>query len=228
MAAPQPSQRLWAGIAATAALIAVIGIAALLARESGKPSPEPTAMAAAGTAPAPDKGTPRQEAAQTADVPAPRGEGTTKDSAATTASAGTATSDRSARPPEAAPAREGNATTAGAPAKANTRGLGKLTATLLLQSQQWLHDVPDSHFFIQLLNTEAGNSAPIESFLEGPARLLDPAQLRVYRSSLSGKDRLGVIYGEFRSRKEATAAIASLPPEIRGMQLHVRQVSRLK
>ena len=57
---------------------------------------------------------------------------------------------------------------------------------------------------------------------------LDPAHLRVYRSSLSGRDRLGVIYGDFESREEAAQAMLALPESIKAIQPFPRQVSKLK
>ena len=37
----------------------------------------------------------------------------------------------------------------------------------------------------------------------------------MYRSGLSGRDRVGVIYGDFETREEAAAAMLSLPETIK-------------
>ena len=109
-----------------------------------------------------------------------------------------------------------------------TAGLGPLTAERLLASQAWLKSAPSSRYFVQLLNVDAANAGAVERLLAGSARQLDSAQLRVYRSSLSGRDRIGLIYGDFRTRAEALAAIAEMPPDIRDTAPHPRQVLRLR
>jgi septal ring-binding cell division protein DamX len=109
-----------------------------------------------------------------------------------------------------------------------SRGLGPLTTARLSASQDWLKSAPGSHYFIQLLNTSASSAREVESFLATYGSQVDDAQLRVYRSSLSGQDRLGIIYGDFRTRAEAQAAIGELPNAIRATRPHTRQVSRLR
>lgn len=58
--------------------------------------------------------------------------------------------------------------------------------------------------------------------------MLDPAQIRAYRSSLSGRDRVGVIYGDYPSREAASAAMLTLPDSIKAAQPFPRQVSKLR
>jgi septal ring-binding cell division protein DamX len=57
---------------------------------------------------------------------------------------------------------------------------------------------------------------------------LDPRQLRVYRSRLSGRDRLGVIYGHYASRGEAEAELAKLSGITPAGTPYVRAVGKLK
>ncbi|HRI91302.1 MAG TPA: hypothetical protein PLS93_06585 [Accumulibacter sp.] len=58
--------------------------------------------------------------------------------------------------------------------------------------------------------------------------MLDLRQLRIYRSNLSGKDRLGVIYGDYPSRELANAALAKLAEVSPASKPYVRSVSRLR
>jgi len=92
----------------------------------------------------------------------------------------------------------------------------------------WLERTPDSHYFIQLLKTDTANQLEVEAFIENTAKSLDPQQLRVYRSKLSGRDKLGVIYGDFPSRESASAALATLPAAIHRGQPYVRAASKLR
>ena len=75
---------------------------------------------------------------------------------------------------------------------------------------------------------DARHGAEVEAFLERATASLDPAALLVYRSTLSGNDRLGVIYGDYPNRSAAWAALAALPPEIRLLRPYPRQVSKLQ
>ena len=71
------------------------------------------------------------------------------------------------------------------------------------------------------MNVEAGAATEIEAFLSTHAGALDAQQLRVYRSRLSGRDRIGVIYGEFTTREQASAAISQLPATVRATYPYV-------
>ncbi len=109
---------------------------------------------------------------------------------------------------------------------ANIR-FGPLTRQHLAQHDEWIAHAPRNHYFIQLLATDATQTGRVEGFLARAIEVLDPAQLRVYRSGLSGRDRVGVIYGDFESREEAAAAMLALPETIKAAQPFPRQVSKL-
>lgn len=79
-----------------------------------------------------------------------------------------------------------------------------------------------------MLATDATHTGEVEGFLSRATATLEPAHLRVYRSSLSGRDRLGVIYGDFDNREEAAQAMQTLPESIKTIQPFPRQVSKLK
>ena len=100
-------------------------------------------------------------------------------------------------------------------------------ADRIAATDDWLKKTPDSHHFIQLLNTDGASEREVESFVSSSERLIDPQQLRVYRSKLSGRDRLGVIYGDYPSREAASAALAKLPETIRSSRPYVRAVRKL-
>jgi type II secretory pathway predicted ATPase ExeA len=96
------------------------------------------------------------------------------------------------------------------------------------QYEQWIADAPNNHYFIQLLATDATQTGEIEGFLARATTVLDPSQIRAYRSSLSGRDRVGVIFGDYTSREEAVAAMHTLPESIKAAQPFPRQVSKLR
>lgn len=104
---------------------------------------------------------------------------------------------------------------------------GPLTRKHFANYSDWIGNAPRSHYFIQLLATDANHVGEIEGFLARATRVLDPADVRAYRSSLSGRDRVGVIFGDFTSREEAAAAMLALPESIKAAQPFPRQVSKL-
>lgn len=134
----------------------------------------------------------------------------------------TATAPAQATPPPAAPVPMPPTPTA------NASGLGPLTAERLTSSETWLRKTPGYHYFIQLLNVDSNRAREVEAFIAAHATSLDANQLRVYRSSLSGRDRIGVIYGDFATREQASTAIASLPAALRTTEPYPRSVAKLR
>jgi type II secretory pathway predicted ATPase ExeA len=96
------------------------------------------------------------------------------------------------------------------------------------QYEQWIADAPNNHYFIQLLATDATQTGEIEGFLARATAILDPSQIRAYRSSLSGRDRVGVIFGDYGNREQALEAMQTLPESIKAAQPFPRQVSKLR
>jgi type II secretory pathway predicted ATPase ExeA len=103
-----------------------------------------------------------------------------------------------------------------------------LTDRHIAQFEAWLPAADPGHWFIQLMARDARYGAEVEAFLGRATASLDPAALLAYRSTLSGSDRLGVIYGDYPNRSAAWAALAALPAEIRLLRPYPRQVSKLQ
>jgi septal ring-binding cell division protein DamX len=101
-------------------------------------------------------------------------------------------------------------------------------AERIAASEDWLKNTPDTHYFIQLLSTDGNNARDVEIFLENNTGGLDPQQIRVYRSSLSGRERLGVIYGDYASREAANPELTRLAKANPASKPYVRSVSKLR
>ena len=101
-------------------------------------------------------------------------------------------------------------------------------AERIASTEDWLNRTPAAHYFIQLLSTDGNNEKGVELYLANISKLLDPQQIRVYRSSLSGRERLGVIYGDFATHELASAELANLPPTGPGGSPYIRTVSKLR
>jgi hypothetical protein len=79
-----------------------------------------------------------------------------------------------------------------------------------------------------LMVLDGSNQRDVELFLESISGTLDSRQIRVYRSSLSGRDRLGVIYGDYPSREAATAELAKLARSSLGSNPYVRSINKIR
>jgi type II secretory pathway predicted ATPase ExeA/septal ring-binding cell division protein DamX len=203
------SAKPWVWIGAAAAIAAVAGTAYLAGshNSTNRPGTPPTAAPTAASAAAPVAAT---TTAPTA-MPEPAAVAAVSQPATTTtASAPTSTT-------VAATSAQVQATEKPVP-----------LAERIAATDEWLKKTPGSHYFIQLLNTDASNQRNVEFFLENNTKSLDPQQLRVYRSNLSGRDKLGVIYGDYPSREAANAALAKLPEPIRASRHYIRTTSKLR
>lgn len=101
---------------------------------------------------------------------------------------------------------------------------------LLKESRPWLDSVADNRWFVQLFTAiDADRPEQVETFLTQVRNAgLEIAQVRVYRLSIEKKDRYGVIFGDYASRKAAVNALDALPPEIRRYRPYARQTLWLK
>lgn len=95
-------------------------------------------------------------------------------------------------------------------------------------AESWLKETPGSHYFIQLFSTDAQNIQETEAFVAAAKRALGPEQIRVYRSNLSGKDRIGIIYGDYTNRETAYAELAKVTRVTANNNAYVRTVRRLR
>lgn len=98
----------------------------------------------------------------------------------------------------------------------------------LSASDEWLKSAPDSHFVIQLLSVDGRKQREVEQFLADKGKALDPAKVRVYRSKLSGRERLGVIYGDYASEEAASADLTALGRAGLNDRPYVRSVRKLR
>ena len=115
------------------------------------------------------------------------------------------------------------------PAAADERPpLGPLTAKHAAAFEGWLPTAPRDHFVIQLMTRDISRAGEIEHFLEAASRSLDPDSLRVHRWEQTGRNRIGVLYGEYPSLKTAWAALQRLPDEIRLLRPFPQQVNKLQ
>jgi len=220
MRATPPALPLRIGLGA-AALLVIAGLAYFAGTHTGSDAPVPasasagnTLVGAAGSEPAVPAPSDMSAASAAATPPTPAASASANAAPALLASS-------AASPLPAHPA----AVVAAAPPSA---GKGKTLDEHVASSEEWLRRAPDSHYFLQLFSTDSSNRAAAESFLAERLRDLDAEQVHVYRSALSGREKIGIIYGDYASPEAAAAALAGLPAHIRETRPYLRQVRKLR
>lgn len=162
------------------------------ANATATPVPPPTTPSApAGTAPAAPQGAP---AAQ----PRP-------DTVASKAEA--------AAPAQSSTTAPAPATKAPEPAAAKTATLSSLEARIRDDGAR-LSEPPANRWTIQLLLADSTDAAALENYLVEAGRQLGRDSLLTYSTGAGDKRRIGVIYGDFGTRKEAQAELSRLTTRI--------------
>lgn len=200
-----PATRAAIAAATAAGLVAVAALAYFAGSHANGDAPAASAAPAQASAPAP------AAAAVAAPAAAP--------AVATNAERSETASPAADKAPPAAPAPVAAMAAAGAGSTLDER---------IAATREWLRTTPDQHYFIQLIAVNASETATAERQLASALRLLDATQVRAYRSALSGRERIGIIYGDYADQAAAEAALAQLPPPIRERHPYLRQVSRLR
>lgn len=114
-------------------------------------------------------------------------------------------------------------------AQASSPKLGPLTTERLEAGKDWLKQLPDDRWFIQLFATDAVRHAEVENLLRRlPSGGVEMDKVHVYYSDLSGKPRYGVTYGNYASAAAASAAARTLPQVLRANKPYPRQAVRLR
>ena len=133
----------------------------------------------------------------------------------------------SATRPVTGPASTGAAPMSRPPAQ--TADFGVLTQTGLDAGNDWLAKAANSRWFLQLYAADATQAGGVENYLASArAAGTDMEQIRVYRSALSSKNRIGVIYGDYASESAARNVLPTLPRPLRESKPYPRQVIKLR
>ena len=200
--------RRWlAGVAALLVVAVLTGVAAGWRGRLGTPA-TPDAPGAPG-APAPVAATAPAEDA----TPAASSSDTAPDAAAPS------------EPPTTAPPSAEAA--AAEPAAAKPPAPAPTLTERIAASAAWLSDAPGSHYVVQLLAIDGKREQEVVDFLATRTASLEAARVHVYRSQLSGRDRIGVVYGDYPSRAAASADLPRLT-RICGGAPYLRSVDKLR
>jgi type II secretory pathway predicted ATPase ExeA len=228
----------WLGAAFAAAAVAALAVIA--SSQNDRPPPAaiekpPAPTSESGTNPVPGATPPRDPTLPGVPATPAAGVAATTAAVAPIASPPDVQSPAAAStipPPTSAPGNAPSDADKAKPQAQPTRDkpkAGRLTRERLEASRPWLEQLPNDRWFIQVFATDASRSAEVESLLRRlPATGEDAEKVRVYYSELSGAPRYGVIYGDFSSREAASAAIRTLPKQLRSSKPYPRQAIRLR
>ena len=107
--------------------------------------------------------------------------------------------------------------------------LPPLTRQLVQETRLWAERTDKERWFVQLVAVNADRADFIEKLIERFAgKQLEAALLRAYTAKRGSEPRVGAIYGEFASQRQAEQAIAALPAELKALEPYPRQVKRLR
>ena len=87
---------------------------------------------------------------------------------------------------------------------------------------------PEARYGVQLMVTDARDKAYLESYLAEASRTVDASALYLFASGSAESPRVGVVYGAFRDRDEANAALNALAPNLRQFRAYVRPIDALR
>ncbi len=76
--------------------------------------------------------------------------------------------------------------------------------------------------------TDARDPSYIQAYLAEATRTLRPDDLYLYPSGSGDSPKVGVLYGAFQTRKEASEAMAALPANLRQFRPYVRAVESVR
>ena len=83
-------------------------------------------------------------------------------------------------------------------------------------------------YVVQLMMTDARDTAYIESYLAEASRSLKTEEVFLYPSGSAESPKVGVLYGAFATRREANDAMAALPANLRQFRPYVRSVESVR
>ncbi len=96
------------------------------------------------------------------------------------------------------------------------------------ETRQWLDRAAADRWFVQLTTGSAGEMAGVGDYLARTDQLLQTGRAGLYLAETAASTRIGVIYGDFPSRKAANQAIDQLPDELKLQRPFARKVAWLK
>jgi len=103
-----------------------------------------------------------------------------------------------------------------------------LTDAALAAQAQWMAQVDDDTWFIQLHTNTDAPPAQLEAQIARARAALPDARIRAYSASLGDATRTGVVTGSYATEQDALSALQALPADYRARGAYIRQARRLR
>ena len=103
-----------------------------------------------------------------------------------------------------------------------------LLARRLVAGRALLADETPGRYAVQLMVSEARDREYIEGYLSQAARVLEPDKLYVVPAGNPDSPRVGVLFGTWNDRGQATNALAALPSQVRLFRPYVRSLDNVR
>jgi MSHA biogenesis protein MshM len=94
--------------------------------------------------------------------------------------------------------------------------------------RELLADPRQARYSVQLMVTDARERVYLEQYLGEATRALPPEQLYLVPAGNPENPRVGLLYGGFRDRGEANAALDTLPEGLRQFRPYVRSLEAVR
>jgi type II secretory pathway predicted ATPase ExeA len=124
------------------------------------------------------------------------------------------------------------AATAAAPGDSQGAGskapAADLVANRIAAGRELLAEGSNSRYSVQLMVTEARSRGYLESYLNEAGRAVERDKLYVVPAGSPEAPRLGVLYGGYKERAEAAAALDSLPEQLRQFKPYLRPLEAVR
>lgn len=95
-------------------------------------------------------------------------------------------------------------------------------------TSQWLINVPDDHFSIQLTLLETRAPEKANQYLHRAAALIGMENIHVYEAPIRGKAVYSVLYSDYPNREMAVLALLALPENLRSDGAFVRPLKGIR
>ena len=95
-------------------------------------------------------------------------------------------------------------------------------------TEEWLRQVPDNTYTLQLLTADVARAADVNLWLTRLPAAIKVDQVYVYSSVIRGLPRFSILYGAFPDRASATAALGELPKKMRDGKPLIRTIAGIR
>jgi MSHA biogenesis protein MshM len=95
-------------------------------------------------------------------------------------------------------------------------------------AQIWLSNDSDARYTIQIMTSDSAAAAPLERYLQEPARLAHLDDLYIAPAHINGTQRWSVLYGSYDSYAAALKALQEIPVALKGHGPYLRSLTAVK